>query len=463
MYRVLHTADLHFSMKAEKLQEVVRTTDSILSYAVANRPDCIVVGGDILDQYDGKIGADSDCFRAAKKFVHRAADIAPLVIIRGTKSHDKDISGLFDDIRCNHPVHVASDVEMVALMSSGDRDPGQFVYSSDGSWYPGHALQAVFTLVPSLDKAALLGRLGGESIRDGNSQFREAVHDMFAGFGLINSQLSCPTVLVSHGMLTGATFSSGQQAVGEDLEFGLNDLQAAKCDAVMLGHVHKHQAWGNVAYSGSPGRLNFGEQEDKGFLLWTFNEGSVSYQFIPTPARRFVFGDLAEWSGADAVYAEAESLSADCDGAFVRIRYVIPEEERQSVDRDKLESIFSGAASVKIEVQVLPKQRVRAAGISRVDSLADKVVRWGETVDLEIPGNVLDLSAVIEGKDAEELLQEALIAIDGSDGISDQVRGFCTDAQDLDTYQPGLFLDAENGLGADPSAGPSASYISKGV
>lgn len=409
MFRVLHTADLHFSMKPEKLQEVVRTTDFILQWATNNRPDCIVIAGDLLDHYDMKIGADSDCFRAAKRFIHIASDIAPVAIVRGTKSHDRDISGLFDDISSRFPVHVSSDVDMVAL-DHDERGDLHFTQSIDGY---GHPL-AVFTLVPSLDKAALMGRIGGDSIKDGNFQFREAVHDMFAGFGLINSQMACPTVLITHGMLTGAVFSTGQCAVGEDLEFGLNDLQAAKCDAVMLGHVHKYQSWGNVAYSGSPGRLNFGEQEEKGFLLWTFDDGSTSHQFVPTPARRFVFGDLPEWSGANNVYNEAICMARDCQGAYVRLRYVVPEEERQSVDRGHLEALFDGAASVKIEVQVIPKLRVRAAGISRVESLADKVMKWSETVGIDVPDNVIGLASIIEGKDAEELLQEAIAAVAGA-------------------------------------------------
>ena len=413
MFRVLHTADLHFSMKSEKLQEVVRTTDFILQWATDNRPDCIVIAGDLLDHYDGKIGADSDCFRAAKRFIHIASDIAPVAIVRGTKSHDKNIDGLFDDIRSRFPVHVSSDVDMVALAPNAVSGVPEF-WPAASIHQDGGSPLCAFTLVPSLDKAAMLGRIGGDSIKDGNFQFREAVHDMFSGFGLINSQLQCPTVLITHGMLTGAVFSTGQCAVGEDLEFSLNDLQAAKCDVVMLGHVHKSQSWGTVAYSGSPGRLNFGEQEEKGFLLWTFEDDHVSQQFIPTPARRFVFGDLPEWSGAENVYNEAVCMARDCQGAYVRLRYVVPEEERQSVDRGHLEALFGGAASVKIEVQVIPKQRVRAAGISRVESLADKVCKWGETVDIDVPDNVLGLASIIEGKDAEELLQEAMAAVSGA-------------------------------------------------
>lgn len=411
--KMLHTGDLHFSNNLEKLAETVRTTNFVLDAAKADRPDVIIVAGDTLDEYDGRIRLDSDCARAAISFVERAADIAPVVIIRGTHSHDRESTYLFSHLRGRWPVHVANGVGMVALMTDGDPASTGFVRLEGRIPYPENYCKAVFILVPSMDKAALLGALGGESIQSGNIQFREAVHDLFAGFGLVNRSLSCPSVLVTHGMLTGAVFSTGQMAIGEDLEFGLNDLHAAGCDYVALGHVHKFQQFpGNVVYCGSPGRLNFGEQEDKGFVMVDFEEKTPFVRFIPAPARRFVFGECMEWSGAESIVGEAARIASDCQGAFVRLRYVVPEEERAGVDRDAIRKMLedAGASAVKIEVQVIPRQRQRAAGISRVDSLREKVIRWGQTTGTDVPDAVLALAGVIECREVEELLSGATAA-----------------------------------------------------
>lgn len=418
--KVLHAADLHFSMNAEMLEESVTTTDALLVYAHNDRPDVIVLAGDSVDEYVGRIPVDSPCARAAISFVERAADIAPVIIIRGTKSHDRETPALFSHLRGYHTIFVATDVQQVALVEvDNGYDPSVDFPDRDylfpvGSDYHGGKVKAIFTLVPSLDKSHLMARSEG-SIREGNFQFKEAVHDMFAGLGLVNDQFTAagiPTVLVSHGMVTGAQFSSGQTAVGEDLEFGVSDLQAAKCSAVMLGHVHKFQTFpGNIAYSGSPGRLNFGEPEEKGFLLWEFEGAAVSgMSFCSTPARRFVFGDVAEYLGVDDVYAQAGALALTCVGADVRFRVSIPEESRQELDRDRLQEIFTsaGARRIKLEVIVIPKQRSRAEGISRVDGLTAKVIKWGATVGEEIPADVLDLSGVIEGLSVEELIASAL-------------------------------------------------------
>ena len=67
--KILHTADFHFSNNVDKLQEVVRVTDHLLSVAYQERPDCIVLAGDTLDEFDGRIRLDSDCARAAISFV----------------------------------------------------------------------------------------------------------------------------------------------------------------------------------------------------------------------------------------------------------------------------------------------------------------------------------------------------------------------------------------------------------
>ena len=228
--KVLHTADLHFSISTDKLPEVIRTTDALLVQARAEQPDVIILGGDTVDEYDGRIRLDSDCARAAISFVQQAADIAPVVIIRGTKSHDRESPYFFRHLRGKNPIHVATSIEQVALVRH-DLDLHAYRYEwrplADQRLVEGERTVAAFSLVPSLDKSQLLACVDA-SIAGGNIVFRELVHDLFAGFGLVNDACQCPTFLVTHGMATGAVFSSGQQAVGEDLEFSIGDLQAAR-------------------------------------------------------------------------------------------------------------------------------------------------------------------------------------------------------------------------------------------
>jgi exonuclease SbcD len=426
--RILHTADLHFSNNPDKLEESIRTTDFILEHAKIEQPDVIILAGDTVDEHDGRIRIDSEAARAAISFVRRAADISPVIMVRGTRSHDRDTPYLFRHLQARHPIHVSDKIEMAGLHPPDSYDPDDgpaFFAFGDPDW-SSTDLSAVFTCVPSLDKATLVAQTEGLGIKLANAEGRSLFNDMFTAIGEVNASISVPRIMVGHGMVTGSQFSSGQTAIGEDLEFGVTDICKGGFDYVALGHVHKFQQFpGNIFYSGSPGRMNFGEQEEKGFLVIDFYGRQVKeVRFIPTPARRFALYDCT-WDngGLENILQQAEACEADCFGADVRFRYTIPEEEKHCVDRAALEERFieAGARKVKIECQVIPVVRQRAAGISRLSTLPEKVQRWGESTGQEIPKGTMDLAAVIEGRDVGELIADAMSAV-----------GFGSDSQDAE-------------------------------
>lgn len=404
--RILHVADLHFSVNPDKLEEMTRCSNHVLVEAIKEKPDVIVVAGDSVDEHDGKIRIDSETARAAISFIQRLADVAPVVIIRGTLSHDRETPYIFSLLKAKYPIYVSTEIEQIGLTSDKRFKPlsGQTI---------GEPLIAAFTLVPSVDKSYLMGKLHA-SIGEANLQARELMRDVFAGLGLVNQTITdVPRIMVAHGMVTGAKMSSGQTAIGEDLEFGVDDLRAACCDYVALGHIHKMQSFpGSIYYSGSIGRLNFGETEEKGFLIAEFEGQKVKeVKFLQTPARRFAIHSV-EWDekGTEAILAEAEKCAADCHGADVRFRYTIPEEEKHTISNGELEKKFldAGARKVKIEYSILPKNRTRAAGISKLSTLPEKLKRWGESVGEDIPHDVLSIASSIEGKDIDELVKEAI-------------------------------------------------------
>lgn len=416
--KVLHTADLHFSISPDKLPEVIRTTNFLLDQAVVEQPDAIIISGDSFDEYDGRIRLDSECVRAAISFVQRAADIAPVLVITGTPSHDRETPYIFRHLQGKFPIHVSSDIETVVLTRLSDS-----VLLFDR--YSGESVSgdlAVFTCIPSIDKRHLMANFGG-SIQEGNRETRGLIHDLFAGLGLINDTVpdGIPCIAVLHGMCTGSQFSQGGQvAVGEDLEFGISDLAVLHADYCALGHVHMQQCFdlGNgvkACYSGSVGRMNFGEKEAKGFLVVEFDASGSAKEIknVPTPARKFCFVE-AKWDesveGIEHVERALVAALPDAAGADVRFRFDVPEELRHLVDRAGIEESFLavGALRVKIELQILPKTRARAAGISQLTSLPEKVRKWGDATDMVIPDSVLQLAGIIEGLSVEELLTHAL-------------------------------------------------------
>lgn len=169
---------------------------------------------------------------------------------------------------------------------------------------------------------------------------------------------------------------------GFDHEFTTGALFAARAQAFMLGHIHRHQVWQRegdagrqvIAYAGSIGRFHFGEEGDKGFLVWEVDAVGASCRLEPTPARRTI--DIS-FEGRPDIERMRELLAQhDLGGASVRVRWTVAEEDRAGVDRAAIESLLAGAAEVKLEGRIVPVVRTRAAGLSRLPSLAEKVGAW---------------------------------------------------------------------------------------
>jgi len=407
--RILHTGDTHFSVKNDKLAEVITVTDFILTQAAVLKPDLSVIAGDLVDEHDGAIRIDSPTARAAIRFVTELAKFSPVIIVSGTPSHDRQTPYLFERLRSPFPIHVGMEFQQILVYK--DVQGYQFVpHTADTQFLADRHPLAALTLLPSPCKGNIVANIECTSQSEAVRITKEALQDMLSYFGEMNNRIpfeDTPRVAVGHGMVIGSEFSSGQVATGEDLEFSRSDLQLLNADAVMFGHIHKQQ-W---PYCGSPGRLSFAESESKGFLLHTLDGRQlVETRFIETPARRFVLTE-ASWddAGLDGIMAKAAECESQCQGADVRFRFTVPEECRHQVNRDELKARFeaAGARLVKIEMTIIPAVRIRAAGISRLETLPEKVEKWGTTTGTDIPTRVLDIARTIEGRDVEELIEDA--------------------------------------------------------
>ena len=173
---------------------------------------------------------------------------------------------------------------------------------------------------------------------------------------------------------------------GMDHEFTAGVLFQAQANAFMLGHIHLHQAWdlnGQViAYPGSVGRLHYGEQGNKGFLMWEVTADSASCELVATPARRTLELAFAGAPEMDALHQYV--ASHPIDGAWVRIRWQCLEEERATIDREAITALFRGAAGIKLEGRVIPITRARAEGMARCHQLEEQIDTWARQVDTPV-------------------------------------------------------------------------------
>jgi exonuclease SbcD len=333
--------------------------------------------------------------------------------LQGTFSHEHP--GTLDNFALmggTHQVHVADRVSQVALVD------GRFWVSTGTVFSPDEMRdflrikpEVVFTCLPTVNRGQLAASVGALAA---GTELGDVLAAYLAAAGRVNAQLRAAgiaTVGVSHGTVNGCETEHGVVMAGFDHEFSLTALFEAECDGFMLGHIHKAQQWERdgrlVAYPGSIGRFHYGEEGDKGYLAWEVERGRASATLVATPSRQTISVDF---DGPPDMVRLAEVAAAASD-KFVRVRWQVDEEHRQSVDRDAIKALFAGAAGLKVEARVLPVVRSRAQGISLETTADGKLARWCEIADVEAEP-VLDRLQLLASGDPESIAAGILARLD---------------------------------------------------
>ena len=370
MIKVAQFSDLHFSGK--NLDEAGRCFGFAVDQAIRRGVDAAVISGDATDH---ALDVHSPAVERLAREVRRLADHCPVLMLQGTFSHEPPGTlAIFPLLGGRHPVFVADRLGQVALMEEGRWVPSQ-AWRFDA--VPAGA-RVIFTCVPTVNKAVVAATVGATEAAEAVGQELAA---LLAGYGSINRAARAaqvPTIGVAHGTVNGCVTEHGVPMAGFDHEFTSGALFSAQAQAFMLGHIHRHQHWEQggriVAYAGSIGRFHHGEVGDKGFVLWEVDASAVAFELVPTPARRTV--DLFFEGKPDLARIEAAVAGGDLEGAWVRVRWTIADEDRHEVDREAIKRALAGAAGVQLEGRFVPIVRSRAEGISRCASLGDKVRAW---------------------------------------------------------------------------------------
>lgn len=401
MIRGAHFSDLHYANAT--LPEVDRCFSFAVDQAIARGVDFAVISGDSTDH---ALEVHAPAVEALARQLRRLADHCPVLMLQGTFSHEPPGTlNVFRLLGGKYPVHVADRLQQVALM------PGGTWLASDGWRFDAVPAQArgLFSCVPTVNKAVVAAAVGAAGAAEA---IGEQIALLLRGFAPINAlarRAGLPTVGMAHGTVNGCVTEHGVPMAGLDHEFTTSALVGCSATAFMLGHIHKHQAWEHdgkvIAYAGSIGRLHYGEEGDKGFLIWEIGADAVGYALVRTPAKRTI--DITFDGMPDMESLRQCAASAEVGGAFVRLRWVMPEEERHGVDRQAIEAMFAHAAALKMEGRVIPVLRTRAAGISQEPSIHGKVRKWAEVTDAK-PEPMLVCLETLLAKEPEEIASAIL-------------------------------------------------------
>lgn len=273
--RVLHTADWHLGRGfhgASLMDAHAAVLDHLVEVTATERPDAVVVAGDIFDRAYPPL----DAVELYEDAVARIAETGvPLVLTSG--NHDSAIRlGMHAGAARAGGVHIRTRARDAATPVLVETASGTLAI------YP----------VPYLDPPSVAAQLG----------LAEASHQAVLGAALagiradLTARGNVRSVVMAHAVVAGGTPASSADGDRVERSIDVGGVSAvppsllAGFDYVALGHLHRPQRIGSdrVRYSGAPLPFGFDEVGDrKSLALVTLrSEEPPTVQLLPTPLLR---------------------------------------------------------------------------------------------------------------------------------------------------------------------------------
>lgn len=387
--RFLHTADLHLDGDPKKKAKADLSLNQILEYCQNIKVNAVIVAGDVFDKKQSY--SRNSAVPIALNFFHKLSRLVDFIFITaGNQSHDETGSiELLHQIESNvysyeYPVvlHVDSKYGVCDLLRTD--------YNKKSLQ---ENLDYIVSLVPYPTKASLLIE---DSIDNNNANFIEKFEHIFEHIGNVTLNYNCPKLLGFHGNVVGSRLSTGQTLVSQDIMVAPSTLERALHDYYALGHIHLLQEiTPNMFYSGSIYNKNWGETEQKSFMVIEY-EG-IGTQHTKVDIRPILLESARPMITLDAVFENGDLMTEagilffyDVQNEEYRIRVKVLENERNLITDATIEKIKDHFGSdTKIEINVVPIEREsRSEQIMHCKTLLDEVKEYATVVNESINGTV---------------------------------------------------------------------------
>jgi len=182
----------------------------------------------------------------------------------------------------------------------------------------------------------------------------------------------CPAILAGHVAIKGAKVGAETTlTLGREVLLPREALLQPEFCYIALGHLHRFQDLNPgkqppLVYCGSPERVDFSEEtEPKGFVIATINDSEVNYEFVETPARRFVTVDLHLEAGESTL--EVLEAIAEREVANAVVKVILRSEDDIPADEQEIRRALETAAwttPITREVEK-PAARLRAPELAK--------------------------------------------------------------------------------------------------
>jgi DNA repair exonuclease SbcCD nuclease subunit len=228
------------------------------------------------------------------------------------------------------------------------------------------------------------------------------------------------TLAIGHVNVAGSATSVGQPNIGHEIE--LNPTHIAKLGPIYVGlnHIHKAQSIGGAHYPGSVCRLDWGEIEEKSYIVVTLGDAQHDYGFynflverkpLDVPPMYHVEGQLTRegfvWQCTAGPGGEAVAKPATWKGCEVRVRYRFKQSEKSVLADARVLAEFADALKLEAEPIAEPDRALRAPEVAAARTLEDKLQAWCRSMGSdELTAGTLAKLACLEHGDHLQLLTD---------------------------------------------------------
>ncbi len=449
MIRIAATADLHYRPK--NAEEVFASLDTLERESRERQVDLASISGDL---FHSAVLATGDArYPEFVERIRRLADVAPVVMIYGTPSHD--IAGsldVFTRLKAQHGITVLQPGSPYFLADDGHVEGGE--WSEESPVSRGTAVLQIFG-IPEPHKGWLLAGQPATGPAETAEAMRTAMRSLLLGYAAQRKQHpDLPCLVLYHGQIRGATMDNGQvveNAIGRD------DLAMIGADYYALGDIHAPQQIGDLPmrYAGSAYPLTWGETHQAGFNVVTIAseppDQAMRNGRLIGPIEAHV--ERVDYPHARRVkYTPAGEELLDLgegavSGRKVWIEVVCLPEAKPSDDEVaavvELMYRLGALPGSKVTVNITPTETVRSAEIATVKRLREKVQIYADNSQWAIADTVLEKADVLEaeatdaGRAVGAHIRLRKLILRGAIGIW-KGRGLDEITLDLDDYEPGL-------------------------
>jgi DNA repair exonuclease SbcCD nuclease subunit len=238
-------------------------------------------------------------------------------------------------------------------------------------------------------------------------------------------------LMVGHVNVGGSIVSTGQPNIGREIELDPALIDRLGRVYVGLNHIHKAQQVGGAHYAGSCCRLDWGEVEEKRYLVVTYGKGDemrqgatdadgwiydVESKPLDVAPMYHVEGELTREGFDWHIVGDVLKLTfppdtgpapvLDWTGCEVRVRYRFNAAEKSALDDALVRAPFEGAKRLELEPIAMRSRAIRAPEVAAALTLEAKVQTFVRQTGVAWTPSLETKLAALQGPDGAAFLTD---------------------------------------------------------